>query len=294
MTLPSATLRTASTGRTGRRRRRLARCLSMALLTPLLCACARPALALADSTVADVEIVDRSTGERLPIYGRAGERWVAGVPGHRYAIRVCNRSSARLLAVMSVDGLNVLSGDAAAWNQRGYVFAPGDQYDVAGWRKSNDRVAAFEFSSVPDSYASRTGRPDNVGVIGVALFREAAEAVAQAVPAPPMAPGASEHRAAPSADTLARSERSADAARQGPPAKALSPLPSLGTAHGRSENSRVELTQFERARSTPDQIITIRYDRFEALVAMGIVAQPPGPNAFPDSTASYVPDPPAR
>jgi hypothetical protein len=274
--------RSARDGRAGRRLNRLARYLSIALMTPWIGACARPVQAPPDARPADVDIVDRNTGERLPVYEHAGERWVAGVPGHRYAIRVRNRASTRLLAVMSVDGLNVLSGEPAAWQQRGYVFAVGAQYDVAGWRKSNDRIAAFEFSSVPDSYASRIGRPDNVGVIGVALFREAAPPVAQLAPDTRMAPEAPEDRAA-----APRSRGGLEP----PMAKALQ-APSLGTAHGRGETSYVELTDFERARPTPDEVITIRYDRFEALVAMGIIAQPQAPKAFPESTAQYVPDPP--
>ena len=34
-----------------------------------------------------------------------------------------------------------------------------------------DEIAAFYFTSLGDSYANRTGRPDNVGVIGVALYQ---------------------------------------------------------------------------------------------------------------------------
>src|ERR1035437_2501749 len=35
-----------------------------------------------------------------------------------------------------------------------------------------DEVAAFVFANEAESYAARTGRPDNVGVVGVAVFRE--------------------------------------------------------------------------------------------------------------------------
>ena len=59
-----------------------------------------------------------------------------------------------------------------ARHQDGYVLDPWGFTSIAGWRKSLDRVAAFYFTSLPDSYAARTGRPDNVGVIGLALFRE--------------------------------------------------------------------------------------------------------------------------
>jgi hypothetical protein len=69
----------------------------------------------------------------------------------------------------------------------------------------------------------------------------------------------------------------------------------LGTAHGRSESSRVEMTSFERAQASPDEVITIRYDRRENLIAMGVIAAPVAtPNPFPSSVLGFVPDPPAR
>jgi len=242
---------------------------------------------VAPMRLAEIEIVDRTTGEHLPIYGRFGERWVAGVPGHRYAISVHSQAEGRLLAVMSVDGLNVVSGESAGWDQRGYVFAPGERYDVNGWRKSQDRIAAFEFASVPDSYAARTGRPENVGVIGVALFREAVHPVVSEAPSIPLPQAQS---GAPARDS-ARAESSAPpAARAAPPT-----APGLGTAHGRNENSWVAFTSFERAQSTPDEVITVRYDRRENLIAMGVIPAPAvAANPFPSSTAGFVPDPPAR
>ncbi len=271
-------------------------------------ACARNISYPAPAHEVDVEIVDRTTGERLPIYEYRGERWVAGAPGHRYAVGVRNLTQGRMLAVMSVDGVNVLSGETAGWDQRGYVFGPLERYDIAGWRKSQERVAAFEFSSVPNSYASRTGRPKNVGVIGVAVFREAERASAQseATPAPrrsaeeppstfdraESAPGSP--AAAKSAASNAVPTESLGSAATAPARQAV-PAPRLGTAHGPSEESYVSFTNFERARSTPDEIVTIRYDRREALVAMGIIAAPHAtPDPFPSASAGFVPDPPSR
>jgi hypothetical protein len=54
---------------------------------------------------------------------------------------------------------------------------------------------------------------------------------------------------------------------------------------------------FNRLSSTPNEIIRIRYDSFENLVAMGVVERRPtpwpAPNPFPDSgNQQYVPDPP--
>ena len=122
--------------------------------------------------LAGVTIVDRDSGSVLKPYFYRGEYWVAGRPGARYAIEIRNRLGERLLAVASVDGINVVSGATAAWDQAGYVFGPGERYQITGWRKSDADVATFTFTDSSSSYAQRTGRPANVGVIGVAIFRE--------------------------------------------------------------------------------------------------------------------------
>ena len=128
--------------------------------------------ALAVGGLATVSVIDRDSGTQLSTYYFKGEYWVAGRPGARYAIEIRNCAAGRLLAVTSVDGINVISGATAGWGQTGYVFDPGSDYQIAGWRKSDTEVADFTFTASPNSYAARTGRPANVGVIGVALFRE--------------------------------------------------------------------------------------------------------------------------
>ena len=147
------------------------------------------ALALSAATLAapahavgrlvDVDVIDRDTGAQLPVYQHRGEWWIAGRPGARYAIQVRNAAPGRVLGVMAVDGVNVISGDTASWEQTGYVLSRGQSAQITGWRKSDAEVAAFHFTALPNSYAARTGRPDDVGVIGVAVFRE------RYVPPPP-------------------------------------------------------------------------------------------------------------
>ncbi len=122
--------------------------------------------------IAQVTIIDRDSGAVLSPYFYHGEYWVAGTPGARYAIEIRNRLTERVLAVASVDGVNVVTGATAGWDQAGYVFGPGERYQITGWRKSDAQVAAFTFTDSPNSYAGRTGRPANIGVIGVAVFRE--------------------------------------------------------------------------------------------------------------------------
>lgn len=249
---------------------------------------------LAVGGLANVTIIDRDTGAVMAPHYFRGEYWVAGTPGARYAIEIHNRSGGRLLTVTSVDGVNVISGETAGWGQTGYVFDPGERYQITGWRKSDAEVAAFTFTSLPDSYAARTGRPANVGVIGVAVFRE--------------------RRPPPAISELTRPQGLDEARAQAPAAGApgsptpLAPLSALeglasrkaeklGTGHGEREYSHVNYTQFERLQPEPNEVVRIRYDSLENLIAMGVVRAPrptpEGADPFPSSRdRHYVPDPP--
>ena len=99
--------------------------------------------------IANVQIVDRETGAVLTPYRYRGEYWVAGTPGNRYSVLIRNDRGDRLLAVAAVDGINVISGETAAWGQSGYVYGPGESYAIDGWRKSNREIAAFQFVASP-------------------------------------------------------------------------------------------------------------------------------------------------
>ena len=272
--------------------------LTMGLLSATLAACSSPSLAIAPTPamgrMVNVEVLDRDTGQVLEVYPHRGRHYVAGRPGARYAIRITNRSGGRVLAVTAVDGINILNGQTAAWGQTGYVFAPWQSYELTGWRKSDQQIAAFEFTSLPDSYAARTGRPLDVGVIGVAVFRERPRPVVQA---PPPAPMLREERGPAAETNSARSAAAPSAVGKAAPELQDAARSRLGTGHGERETSWVSRTEFERASNTPDEIISLQYDRYENLVAAGII---PGekfgrPRPFPGSreNAVYVPDPPA-
>jgi hypothetical protein len=240
--------------------------------------------AQAAGRLADLSIHDRSTGRELPVHWHEGRAYVVGTPGNEYQVTVRNRRGEDLLAVVSVDGVNVLSGQTAASNQGGYIVAARDRLDIKGWRKSLGEVAGFYFTSLGDSYAGRTQRPANVGVIGVALFRRARH---DPVPEPsPFQWGPKDERSqAPSASDSA-----------GPLAKrraesTATPSAPLGTGHGRREESRAYYTEFERATREPEETIAIYYDSHRNLVAQGVLrpyAQRRDPQPFP---SAFVPDP---
>jgi len=269
----------------------------------------------------DVRIVDRDTGVALRQYPHRGEIWVEGIPGARYAIAFANRAGERLLAVASVDGVNILSGETAAWDQGGYVLSPHQRYQITGWRKSDSAVAAFTFADAASSYAGLTGRPDNIGVVGIALYREQRLREPAVVPEPwprqrsdqlsshagpardaPAPAGTAPARERADQAPRASAEASASAASQGAASgKALADAPGrLGTGHGERESSWVTRTRFERAQARPDEVIRIRYDSRANLLAQGVIPaparapRPPLADPFPLSgQASYVPDPPS-
>lgn len=111
-------------------------------------------------------------GQPLQAAQVGGDVYAIGEPGTRYTIGLENHTGQRLEVVASVDGLDVIDGGEADFSKRGYVIAPYTSFAIDGWRTSDDTVAAFRFSDMDDSYAGRTGKPRNVGVVGVALFRE--------------------------------------------------------------------------------------------------------------------------
>jgi hypothetical protein len=262
-------------------------------------------------SLADIAIIDRDSGAVLSPHFYRGEYWVAGSPGARYAIEIRNRIGERLLAVTSVDGVNVISGATAGWDQTGYVFSPGESYQITGWRKTDAEVAAFTFTASANSYAERTGRPANVGVIGVAIFRERAAPPVQGTPligqsrSRPQTPRAFESDSAPRSDATPATPRGdatpatprgdatprSDAAAKAPAAGASNsaaaesrvspsnfasaiPAPKLGTGHGEREYSSVNHTEFSRMQSQPNEVIRIRYDSLDNLFAMGIIKRP--------------------
>jgi hypothetical protein len=255
---------------------------------------ALPACSNANERLVDVQIRDMDRYSTLESYLDRNQTYVAGRPGHRYAVVLQNQTGQRVLAVLSVDGVNAISGQTAGASQTGYVLAPYQRMEVRGWRKSMQDVAQFRFTDLPDSYAARTGRPDNVGVIGVAVFRERvyqtynsyeedygyrddryrekSSAGNQAGSADAAAPAAKSQR------SIAQSESRQE----------------LGTGHGERRYDPARSTTFERESAYPNQVSKVFYDSYEALVDRGIIRdyrrrnRGNRPDAFP---IGFVPDP---
>lgn len=259
------------------------------LFAALLASASAVASPAASAQLVRLEVVDRDTGQWLPEYRHRREGWIAGTPGHRYSVRLTNTTGERVLVVLSVDGVNAVTGQTAHPSQAGYVLEPWQSTEVAGWRKSHHDIAQFVFTSLPDSYAARTGRPDNVGTIGVAAFRERRLVRPTPMPSPPIAREesmAKSRTVAPAAESSVADARHGGAARQ----------QGIGTGHGQREWSPAAQTSFARASAQPVQVTQLRYESPHALAAMGVLPRIPAhggygrpPQAFP---GGFVPDPP--
>jgi hypothetical protein len=229
-------------------------------------------------------------GTRLPTFQHDGSTWVQGEDGQRFVITLENPTAERVEAVVSVDGRDALSGRVADFDrQRGYIVPPFGTVRVEGFRQSLDRVATFRFTAPGDSYSAKMGTPENVGVIGVAFFKEGerdeSEIAAET--------GADERRRSPSASPAPAAKRRAGAAGEDAPGDGR-----LGTEFGESRNSSVRLVSFKRASSSPARIITLRYDDTEGLQSRGIDAlplerpldrDPREPQAFPTNDFAQPP-----
>jgi len=120
-----------------------------------------------------IRVIDGG-GRSLPAYHTDGRVLLVGEAGQSYAIEVENRTGQRFEILASVDGLDVIDGQPASFEKRGYLVAPYGRLRIEGFRKSMTEVATFRFGSVRDSYAAQVAEfgARHVGVIGVALFSE--------------------------------------------------------------------------------------------------------------------------
>lgn len=228
----------------------------------------------------DMSVRDLDRYATLPEYRWQGRDYVAGEPGHRFAVTLRNLTGERVLAVLSVDGVNAISGQTASTGQSGYVLEPWQTTEVRGWRKNYSEVAEFYFTDLPDSYAARTGRPDNVGVIGVAAYRErrydydyrqdegyySRDRYGATGGRLPKAQGEQ------SADSAARSAAPASAPMEKRHAEGMA-AQEIGTGHGERRYDPARATRFERESPRPNQVTALYYDSHEALVQRGVIRE---------------------
>lgn len=234
-----------------------------------------------------VEIRDES-GALLPTFNHRGRFYVLGSHGQRYRIHVRNASARRIEVVTSVDGRDVMDGRPAHLSKRGYILGPYESMAIDGYRLNMQSVAAFRFGSVAQSYAAQMGNARDVGVIGVAIFTERQPPRSprpmpysslndredlgrgapreEAVPAPPSAEKSAPNRSEGLASSNADASSESVAQGKGRAAE----RPGLGTEFGEERHSQVYSTHFLRASSTPETVLSLRYNDKPGLLALGV------------------------
>jgi hypothetical protein len=118
-----------------------------------------------------IRVVDGS-GQSFPALRSRTALTFVGAPDERYCLAIENTTAARYEVVASVDGLDVIDGEDASFEKRGYLVAPYSSVLIEGFRRSDAEVAAFRLGDVAGSYAASKGRARNVGVLGFAFFDE--------------------------------------------------------------------------------------------------------------------------
>ena len=213
-------------------------------------------------------------GEPLAVVHHAGKDYLP-VPrvGEEYEIRVWNNGPRRVVAVVSVDGLSVISGKRASETDSGYVVAPHSSVLIQGWRRNMETAAAFRFVDREKSYAAKEDKPENIGVIGLVAFEEAVR-----LPRPLLGKAES---AGPAAPIL----------RDGAMRMPRDEVGSIGTEYGREVDSRIYYVPF--VRSNHKRTITLYYDTRAKLREAGVPLDRPRhrPVPFPDDS-NFAPPPP--
>ena len=108
-------------------------------------------------------------------YDDSGKKWVEARPDTKFVIEIKNNSGVNALAIVSVDGLNVIDGKRAELkNENGYVIDRYSSTKISGWRTGMDEVREFVFTAdKSESFSHKLGADEsNTGVIGIAMFKE--------------------------------------------------------------------------------------------------------------------------
>ena len=245
-------------------------------------ALASPALAhprgLSETPAALVAVSVELDGQPAPLFPApdgSGRYYVEARTGSRYSVALANRTGRRVGVVLTVDGLNAISGERDAGRGRMYVLDPWQRTTVQGWRTSLREVRQFTFVDERASYAARSGKAnEKMGWIEVAAYRERRPFVlATPRPVPPRPEPYDE----PESDSAGKNEATAEGSAG---ASAEAPAPAVlggararaypGTGWGRRTHDPVVLVSFDPERD-PSERVTLRYEYRTALVALGVL-----------------------
>jgi len=219
--------------------------------------------------------IDGRPASLYPAPDGSGRYYVEACRGGRYSVTLANRTRERVGIVLTVDGLNAISGERDFGLGRMYVLDPWQRTSVQGWRTSLSEVRQSTFVDERASYAARAGKAnEKMGWIEVAVYREH-RALAQVQPPHPLP-----QRPAPADEQEGRGRAEANAAPEPSSARDAPDAPAAGaaakarsypgTGWGERTHDPVMLVSFD-PEANPYERVTLRYEYRPALVALGVV-----------------------
>lgn len=111
-------------------------------------------------------------GKPVKEYLHEGNTYIEAKEGTKYSIKVKNHSYSRIKAVITVDGISILSDDKSDQDS-GYIVNGHDSLHVKGFRTSENEENVFIFTKKGESRAQKAvGYAKNCGVIGVKIYQE--------------------------------------------------------------------------------------------------------------------------
>jgi len=227
----------------------------------------------ADLVAVSVEL-DAQPASLYPAPDESGRFYVEALRGSRYSVVLANRTGERIGVVLTVDGLNAISGERDGGRGRMYVLDPWQRTSVQGWRTSLQEVRRFTFVDERASYAARSGKAnEKMGWIEVAAYRER-RAFVRSAPRPrpsPPEPYEIEGDSAGKNEAPARSTARDSAEAAAPSVLGEAQARSYpGTGWGPRTHDPVVLVSFDPERE-PSERVRLRYEYRPALVALGVL-----------------------
>lgn len=237
--------------------------------------------------------------------------WIEAREGTEYSIKIKNNSFRRKLAIVTVDGLNAISGKPQDDSiGQGYIVNAYNVLEVKGFRKDEETVGAFKFCKKGNSYCNEQGLKGNNGVIGIRLYDEKQAWVTfsssnEIKNAPFYSPSSiptctsypiltcsaeNVYRSNSSTGDSGENYKSLDSCDISKTLRSESPKFDLGTTWGQKIEDKVTTVEFEVDESTKQELV-LYYDTRANLEAMGLVLKEQKQVCFPKAFGAYATPP---
>lgn len=121
----------------------------------------------------DVDIL--VNGKPIKQYTHESKIFIEAKEGTEYEINIKNNNYSQIECVVGVDGLDVITGDAATEKSTGYIIDSRSKLKLKGYRISDDQVSAFKFCKSCESYAQTKTIAAQNGVITITCYNKVFE-----------------------------------------------------------------------------------------------------------------------